>query len=598
MKKFSLILTFWLVALFAFGQAQQQMSRLALTGNMNGNETNSLESLLNVLASGTVSASNFTGQLQDSPGLFNNQFPSNTTVLIAGGNSFNASPYLSPTNSDYYLTNYVGFRYYINSAISGYYINSLTNFANYYSMFGQYMTNAGWTYLIDLGNPINDVYFGLPPSVINADYDVICGYAHTNTLCRVIVMASSCGVNNGVTVGGGTIWTNNSEINGGARIQVNIGMEMDTNIDFLDPAGTYFPTPIEAPSLYVDLYAHPGAFLYNMQGLYKAALLDRNLRAIGAIRQVLAFFGSRQLNLQQGVNLLGQNSAIGWLMTGTNFNNGYGWTVGISYPNLTISSINQSFGTNTPVVTFQFGNSTGPGSGIGVNGYVTDTGHIVYGSESIATNLTVGGNGAFNLLTVQSSNLNADAEINIGPFPYTAGTNLSANYVGNPGDFVSDSLEGDGVVKLAGFGKFLRFGVGGGQSQEQISQSGVNFSGVSTNVGISYPLDGLVIGSSGQATINSTGQGSFPQVTVVSNSFFEQTNFANYGLFTNGLLTTPLNASQLTSGTVPLAQTARSTNYSAANFIPIAGSIILVASNNWMYSVTSLQTNRAFQISP
>ena len=40
------------------------------------------------------------------------------------------------------------------------------------------------------------------------------------------------------------------------------------------------------------------------------------------------------------------------------------------------------------------------------------------------------------------------------------------------------------------------------------------------------------------------------------------------------------------------------TNYVAANFAPSAGNVILVPSNNWMMSVTTLATNRAFQISP
>lgn len=40
------------------------------------------------------------------------------------------------------------------------------------------------------------------------------------------------------------------------------------------------------------------------------------------------------------------------------------------------------------------------------------------------------------------------------------------------------------------------------------------------------------------------------------------------------------------------------TNYVAANFVPVSGMVKLVTSNDWMYSVTLLATNRAFQINP
>lgn len=42
----------------------------------------------------------------------------------------------------------------------------------------------------------------------------------------------------------------------------------------------------------------------------------------------------------------------------------------------------------------------------------------------------------------------------------------------------------------------------------------------------------------------------------------------------------------------------QSTNYIEANFTPIAGMVKLVASNNWMYSVTPWATNQAWQIQP
>lgn len=40
------------------------------------------------------------------------------------------------------------------------------------------------------------------------------------------------------------------------------------------------------------------------------------------------------------------------------------------------------------------------------------------------------------------------------------------------------------------------------------------------------------------------------------------------------------------------------TNYVAANFAPVSGMVKLVTSNDWIYSVTTLTTNRAFQINP
>lgn len=40
------------------------------------------------------------------------------------------------------------------------------------------------------------------------------------------------------------------------------------------------------------------------------------------------------------------------------------------------------------------------------------------------------------------------------------------------------------------------------------------------------------------------------------------------------------------------------TNYVGANFAPVSGMVKLVTSNDWIYSVTTLTTNRAFQINP
>jgi hypothetical protein len=40
------------------------------------------------------------------------------------------------------------------------------------------------------------------------------------------------------------------------------------------------------------------------------------------------------------------------------------------------------------------------------------------------------------------------------------------------------------------------------------------------------------------------------------------------------------------------------TNYVASNFTPIAGDVKMIPSNNWMYAVTFVSTNAAFQIQP